>query len=67
MLATVDHPKMHAINKGHSEKSHTPTRQSLYLSLSIQPDHCAVSLYTQLQAAKSEEDVKDAYLKALGL
>jgi hypothetical protein len=27
----------------------------------------AVSLYTQLQAAKSEEDVKDAYIKALGL
>ena len=26
-----------------------------------------VSLYTQLQAAKSEEDVKDAYIKALGL
>ena len=24
-----------------------------------------VSLYTQLQAAKSEEDVKDAYIKAL--
>jgi hypothetical protein len=27
----------------------------------------AVSLYTQLQQAKSEEDVKDAYIKALGL
>jgi hypothetical protein len=27
----------------------------------------AVSLYTQLQTAKSEEDVKDAYIKALGL
>lgn len=26
-----------------------------------------MSLYTQLQAAKSEEDVKDAYIKALGL
>jgi len=26
-----------------------------------------VSLYAQLQAAKSEEDVKDAYIKALGL
>jgi hypothetical protein len=26
-----------------------------------------VSLYSQLQAAKSEEDVKDAYIKALGL
>jgi hypothetical protein len=26
-----------------------------------------VSLYTQLQSAKSEEDVKDAYIKALGL
>jgi hypothetical protein len=26
-----------------------------------------VSLYTQLQTAKSEEDVKDAYIKALGL
>jgi hypothetical protein len=26
-----------------------------------------LSLYTQLQAAKSEEDVKDAYIKALGL
>jgi hypothetical protein len=26
-----------------------------------------VTLYTQLQAAKSEEDVKDAYIKALGL
>ncbi len=26
-----------------------------------------VSLYTQLKAAKSEEDVKDAYIKALGL
>ena len=27
----------------------------------------AVSLYTQLQTARSEEDVKDAYIKALGL
>ncbi len=27
----------------------------------------AVSLYTQLQTAQSEEDVKDAYIKALGL
>ncbi len=27
----------------------------------------AVSLYTKLQTAKSEEDVKDAYIKALGL
>ena len=27
----------------------------------------AVTLYTQLQAARSEEDVKDAYIKALGL
>ena len=26
-----------------------------------------MSLYTQLQAARSEEDVKDAYIKALGL
>ena len=26
-----------------------------------------MSLYTQLKAAKSEEDVKDAYIKALGL
>jgi len=26
-----------------------------------------MSLYTQLQAANSEEDVKDAYIKALGL
>lgn len=26
-----------------------------------------MTLYTQLQAAKSEEDVKDAYIKALGL
>ncbi len=26
-----------------------------------------MSLYTQLQSAKSEEDVKDAYIKALGL
>jgi hypothetical protein len=26
-----------------------------------------VSLYTQLQAAKSGEDIKDAYIKALGL
>jgi hypothetical protein len=26
-----------------------------------------VSLYTQLQQARSEEDVKDAYIKALGL
>jgi hypothetical protein len=26
-----------------------------------------VSLYAQLQVAKSEEDVKDAYIKALGL
>jgi hypothetical protein len=26
-----------------------------------------VTLYTQLQAAKTEEDVKDAYIKALGL
>ena len=26
-----------------------------------------MSLYTQLQTAKSEEDVKDAYIKALGL
>ena len=26
-----------------------------------------MSLYTQLQAAQSEEDVKDAYIKALGL
>ena len=26
-----------------------------------------MSLYTQLQQAKSEEDVKDAYIKALGL
>ena len=26
-----------------------------------------MSLYTQLQAAKSEEDVKDAYIQALGL
>ena len=27
----------------------------------------SVSLYSQLQTAKSEEDVKDAYIKALGL
>jgi hypothetical protein len=26
-----------------------------------------MSLYTQLQQARSEEDVKDAYIKALGL
>ncbi len=26
----------------------------------------SMSLYTQLQNAKSEEDVKDAYIKALG-
>lgn len=26
-----------------------------------------MSLHTQLQTAKSEEDVKDAYIKALGL
>ena len=26
-----------------------------------------MSLYTQLQTAKTEEDVKDAYIKALGL
>lgn len=26
-----------------------------------------MSLYTQLQTAQSEEDVKDAYIKALGL
>lgn len=26
-----------------------------------------MSLYAQLQAAKSEEDVKDAYIKVLGL
>ena len=26
-----------------------------------------MTLYTQLQQAKSEEDVKDAYIKALGL
>jgi hypothetical protein len=26
-----------------------------------------VPLYSQLQSAKSEEDVKDAYIKALGL
>ena len=26
-----------------------------------------MTLYTQLQSAKSEEDVKDAYIKALGL
>ncbi|NOU00847.1 MAG: hypothetical protein HOO95_04635, partial [Gallionella sp.] len=26
-----------------------------------------MSLYTQLQAARSEEDVKDAYIKAIGL
>lgn len=26
-----------------------------------------MSLYAQLQVAKSEEDVKDAYIKALGL
>lgn len=25
-----------------------------------------MSLYTQLQTARSEEDVKDAYIKALG-
>ena len=34
-----------------------------YLSKSTSP----VSLYSQLQTAKSEEDVKDAYIKALGL
>ena len=36
----------------------------------MQPGHAArstVSLYAQLQTAKSEEDVKDAYIKALGL
>jgi hypothetical protein len=58
---------MHSINKGHGEKSNIPTQRSLHVGHSIQPGNPTVSLYTQLQAARSEEDVKDAYIKALGL
>lgn len=36
-------------------------------SLSKNTSTSPVSLYSQLQTAKSEEDVKDAYIKALGL
>ena len=60
----------------HGGKSSNPaphsaciSRQILYLQ-HIQPGcqaRPAVSLYSQLQTAKSEEDVKDAYIKALGL
>jgi hypothetical protein len=42
-------------------------QRSLHLDRSIHRGILTVSLYTQLQAVRSEEDVKDAYIKALGL
>ncbi len=58
---------MLAINRGHGEKSNRQSRRSQHVGHSIQPSNLPVSLYTQLQAVRSEEDVKDAYIKALGL
>ena len=58
---------MKSINRGHGEKTNRQSQHSLYVGHSIQPSHSAVSLYTQLQTVRSEEDVKDAYIKALGL
>jgi hypothetical protein len=58
---------MKSINRGHGDKSNRQSQHSLHVGHSIQPSHSAVSLYTQLQTVRSEEDVKDAYIKALGL
>lgn len=58
---------MKSINRGHGEKSNRQSQHSLHAGHSIPPSHSVVSLYTQLQTVRSEEDVKDAYIKALGL
>jgi hypothetical protein len=58
---------MQSINRGHGEKSIQQLQRSLHVGHSIKPGHTTVSLYTQLQTVRSEEDVKDAYIKALGL
>jgi hypothetical protein len=58
---------MHLPTRAHGEKAHIPTRHCQHIGQSNQPTHSAVTLYTQLQHVRSEEDVKDAYIKALGL